>query len=120
LCCPVAAAAKHRPRPDEASTLGILGDVEDRNCILVDDMVSTGHTLIGAAKALQKAGARRINAVFTHAVMSAETVEHVVQAPLERIVTTDTIPLKPHAKINIVSMIPHLADRLMRLVDSEC
>jgi ribose-phosphate pyrophosphokinase len=118
LACPMAAAAKYRPRPDEASTLCILGDARERDCILVDDMVSTGGTLLGAADALQQAGARRIYAVFTHPVMNEETMDRLCQAPLERIVTTNTVPVKLHPRVEVLSVVPLLANTLRQFVIS--
>jgi ribose-phosphate pyrophosphokinase len=116
LCCPMAVAAKQRPRADEASTLCILGEVEGRDCVLVDDMVSTGGTLLGAAASLRQAGARKIYAVFTHPVMNAETTERISQSPLERIVTTNSIPLSPHPRIEVLSVVPILADALRQFI----
>lgn len=98
-----AVVAKGRPKPDVATTSAVLGNVRDRSCVIVDDMASTGGTLVAAAEALQKAGALTVQAIFTHAVMASGAFERLCAAPLERLVTSDSIALPAHARLEIVS-----------------
>ena len=93
LDAPLAVIAKARPRPDAATPLQVLGDVRDRTCVVVDDMASTGRTLVGAAEALAAAGAREMHAVFTHAVMAPGAEDRLAAAPFGRILTSDSIPV---------------------------
>ncbi|HUY92531.1 MAG TPA: ribose-phosphate pyrophosphokinase [Pirellulales bacterium] len=105
----LAVVAKDRPRPDQAAALQVLGDVRNRACLIVDDMASTGRTMAAAAEALRRAGAREVHAIFTHAVMSAEALQRLLDAPLGRIVTSDSIPVAPHPRLQIVRTAPLLA-----------
>ncbi|MEX2298762.1 MAG: ribose-phosphate pyrophosphokinase, partial [Dongiaceae bacterium] len=105
----LSAIAKDRPQPDMATPRRVLGDVHGRACVIVDDMASTGRTLVGAAEALRRSGAREVHAVFTHAVMAADALERLLAAPLERIATTDSVPAAPHPRIEVVSIAGLLA-----------
>jgi ribose-phosphate pyrophosphokinase len=111
----LAVVAKNRPQPDRAIALQILGDVRDRTCLMVDDMASTGRTLVGAADALQRAGAREIHAIFTHAVMAPEAMERLIAAPIKRIVTSDSIAIERHPRLEIVRTAPLLAQTIRYL-----
>src|SRR5438067_1482642 len=85
-----------------AGAARVLGDVRGRACLLVDDLASTGRTLAGAAEALRRAGAREVHAAFSHAVMAADARERLLSAPLGRIVTSDSIPVPEHPRIEVV------------------
>jgi ribose-phosphate pyrophosphokinase len=91
LDAPIAVVVKTRPRPDVATPLQVLGDVRGRACVIVDDMASTGRTLVGAADALLAAGAREVHAVFTHAVMAPGAAD-LMTARAWQILTSDSIP----------------------------
>lgn len=84
---------KRRPRANEAEVMNIIGDVEDRTCVLVDDMVDTAGTLCQAAKALKGRGARSVVAYCTHAVLSGNALSNIEGSMLDELVVTDTIPL---------------------------
>ncbi|HWB14000.1 MAG TPA: ribose-phosphate pyrophosphokinase [Pirellulales bacterium] len=114
----LAVVAKERPQPDRAVPLKVLGNVGDRSCVIVDDMASTGRTLAGAAKALERAGAREIHAIFTHAVMAPEAMERLITAPLKRIATSDSISVARHPRLEVVSTAPSLA-RTIRCLRGE-
>jgi ribose-phosphate pyrophosphokinase len=111
----VVAIAKDRPRPDMAQPLQVLGDVRDCNCVIVDDMASTGRTLVGAAEALRQAGAREVHAVFTHAVMAPGALERLLTAPLGRLLTSDSIPGPVHPRLQVVRIAPLLARTVRQL-----
>jgi ribose-phosphate pyrophosphokinase len=109
LNAPLAVIAKSRPRPDETAQLQVLGDVKDRHCLVVDDMASTGRTLAGAAESLRRAGASKISAVFTHAVMAPGAAERIAAAGFSRVLTSDSIPLAPSGPLEVVPIAQHLA-----------
>ncbi len=88
---------KRRPRANEAEIMNIIGDVRDRSCVLVDDMVDTAGTLCQAAKALKERGARSVSAYCTHAVLSGNAMKNIEASVLDELVVTDTIPLSEEA-----------------------
>lgn len=88
---------KRRPRANEAQVMNIIGDVRDRTCVLVDDMVDTAGTLCQAAKALKEHGARQVFSYCTHPVLSGKALENIQKSELDELVVTDTIPLTEEA-----------------------
>jgi len=109
LDAPLAVIAKERPRPDAAAPLEVLGKVEDRVCLVVDDMASTGRTLAGAADVLRQAGAKEIHAIFTHAVMAPGAIDRLFAARFGRVLTSDSIPISADPWLEIVPIAPLLA-----------
>nr|WP_296985686.1 MULTISPECIES: ribose-phosphate pyrophosphokinase [unclassified Thalassolituus] len=89
---------KRRPKANVSEVMNIIGDVKDRTCVLVDDMVDTAGTLCHAAKALKEFGAKKVVAYCTHPVLSGPAVERLANADLDELVVTDTIPLSEAAK----------------------
>lgn len=114
---------KRRPGPNEAKVMNIIGDVEDRTCIIVDDMVDTAGTLCEAAGALKKHGAAKVVAYCTHAVLSGKAVENIKASALDELVVTDTIPLRAEAvtcsRIRQLSIAQMLAETMRRISDEE-
>ena len=101
---------KRREAPNQAEAYHIIGDVKDKNIVIVDDMVDTAGTLVQAAKALKKYGAQKIYMVATHAVLSGPAIERINQSPIKKILVTDSIPLKiPCEKIVVTSIAPLVA-----------
>src|SRR6266700_4211262 len=104
---------KRRDKPNVAEVMNVVGDVEGRNCLIVDDMCDTGGSLTKVARALREAGAARIDACFTHPVLSGGAVEQLAKSEIEQIIVTNTIPLHDHAcelgKIKVLSIAPLLA-----------
>src|SRR3979409_435187 len=88
---------KRRPRPNESKVMNIIGEVEGKTCMLVDDMVDTAGTLCRAAQALKDEGALKVVAYITHPVLSGGAVERISQSALDELVVTDTIPLSDAA-----------------------
>lgn len=88
---------KRRPRPNESQVMNVIGDVEGRTCVLVDDMVDTAGTLCAAAEALKARGAGRVVAYSTHPVLSGRALDNLAAASLDELVVTDTIPLREEA-----------------------
>lgn len=107
---------KRREKANVAEVMNVVGDVRGRSCIIVDDMCDTGGSLTKVAQALQGAGAKRIHACFTHAVLSGKAAELLAASPIEQVVTTNTIPLSEHAKeltnVHILSIAPMLAQAI--------
>lgn len=114
---------KRRARANESQVMHIIGDVEDRDCVIIDDMVDTAGTLCKAAAALKENGARRVVGYITHPVLSGQAIETISASYLDEIVVTDTIPLSPAAqacdKIRQVTIAPMLAEALRRINNEE-
>ncbi len=114
---------KRRPRPNEAKVMHIIGEVEGRTCVLMDDLVDTAGTLCEAAAALKEHGARRVVAYCTHAVLSGKAVERIAHSQLDELVVTDTIPLKPDARdcprIRQLSVAELFAEAMRRLAEED-
>src|SRR5580693_6870751 len=114
---------KRRPRPNESKVMNIIGDVEGRTCILIDDMVDTAGTLCQAAQALKDEGAIKVVAYITHPVLSGAAVERISKSALDELVVTDTIPLSEAGrackKIRQLSVAGLLAETVRRINDEE-
>jgi ribose-phosphate pyrophosphokinase len=114
---------KRRPRPNESKVMNIIGEVEGKTCMLVDDMVDTAGTLCQAAQALKDEGALKVVAYITHPVLSGGAVERISQSALDELVVTDTIPLSAEAKragrIRQLSVAELLAETVRRIRDEE-
>ena len=112
---------KRRPRPNVASVMNIIGDVNGRSCVIMDDMVDTANTLCEAAKALKEQGAVRVAAYCTHPVLSGPAVSRIESSVIDELVVTDTIPLKPEAeacsKIRQMSVAELLAETMRRICE---
>jgi ribose-phosphate pyrophosphokinase len=114
---------KRRPRPNEAKIMNIIGDVRNRCCILIDDLVDTAGTLCQAAAALKQHGAARVVAYCTHPVLSPPAVETITASQLDELVVTNTIPLRADAqachKIRQLSIGELLAETMRRVSNEE-
>ncbi|MDP2029137.1 MAG: ribose-phosphate pyrophosphokinase [Thiobacillus sp.] len=123
LECELAIIDKRRPRPNVAKVMNIIGDVKDRTCIIMDDMVDTANTLCEAANALKEHGARQVMAYCTHAVLSGTAAERVTNSALDELVVTDTIPLREDAlackKIRQLSVAELLAETIRRISNED-
>jgi ribose-phosphate pyrophosphokinase len=114
---------KRRPTANEAQVMHIIGDVEGRSCLIVDDMVDTAGTLCKAAEALKDHGAQRVMAYATHPILSGPAIENIEGSALDSLVVTDTIPLSDAAKncrrIRQLSMAKLLAESIRRVSNEE-
>ena len=114
---------KRRPRANESQVMNIIGDVRDRTCILVDDLVDTAGTLCKAAGALKDHGAARVLAYCTHPVLSGPAIDNIVDSRLDELVVTDTIPLsregRESGKIRVLSIAEMLAETIRRISHEE-
>ena len=114
---------KRRPRPNVATVMNIIGEVEGRPCVIVDDMVDTANTLCEAAGALKERGAEKVLAYCTHPVLSGSAVERIAGSALDELVVTDTIPLSEAArgckKIRVLSVAGLLAETMRRISNED-
>jgi len=114
---------KRRPRPNESKVMNIIGEVEGRTCILIDDMVDTAGTLCQAAQALKEEGALKVFAYITHPVLSGAAIERISNSVLDELVVTDTIALSEAGKacprIRQLSVAGLLAETVRRISDEE-
>jgi ribose-phosphate pyrophosphokinase len=110
---------KRRPKPNVSKVMHIIGDVKDRTCVLVDDLVDTAGTLCKAADALKENGADRVVAYCTHPVLSGRAIENIESSTMDELVITDTIPLHNAAnecsKIRQLSVAEMLAETMRRI-----
>lgn len=114
---------KRRPRANESQVMHIIGDVNDRDCIIVDDMIDTGGTLCKAAEALKNSGARRVFAYATHPVFSGNAVANIRDSLIDQVVVTDSIPLnaemKALDKVHQLTLSGMLSEALRRVSNEE-
>lgn len=110
---------KRRPQPNEAQVMHIIGDVRDRECIIVDDIIDTAGTLGKAAEALKQHGAAKVIAYVTHPVLSGKAIHNIESSPIDELVVTDTIPLTEDAKrckrIRSLSLSQMIAEAIRRI-----
>jgi ribose-phosphate pyrophosphokinase len=114
---------KRRPGPNEAQVMNLIGEVKDRTCLLVDDMVDTAGTLCKAADALKERGAAKVVAYCTHAVLSGNALKNIQNSQLDELIVTDTIPLSEEAKtvkkIRQLTIADLLAESMRRVANEE-
>ena len=114
---------KRRPQANEAQVMNVIGDVDQRTCLLVDDMVDTAGTLCKAADALKEKGASRVVAYCTHPVLSGNAIDNINNSQLDELVVTDTIPLNGVAeecsRIRQLTIANLLAEAMRRVSNEE-
>ena len=109
---------KRRDSPESTAVMHILGEVRGKTCLLVDDLIATGSSLVEAARALRGAGAHEIYACVTHPVLSGPAREGIAASPLKELIVTDTIPASNHTahpKVRVISVAPLLAEAIQRI-----
>lgn len=118
LGCPIAIVDKRRPRPNVSEIMNIIGDIENKNCVLVDDMIDTAGTITNAANALKKLGAKSVRACATHAVLSGPAIQRIEDSAIEELVLLNTMPIpeeKIIPKMKIISVGPIFAEAMTRI-----
>jgi ribose-phosphate pyrophosphokinase len=114
---------KRRERANVSQVMNVIGDVDGRTCVIVDDIVDTAGTLTEAARALEKEGAKAVYAALTHPVLSGPAIKRIEESPLREVVVTDTIPLRPEArecgKLHVVSTASLLGEAIRRINNEE-
>ena len=110
---------KRRPQPNEAQVMHIIGDVKDRDCLIVDDIIDTASTLCRAVDALKEHGASKVVAYVTHPVLSGKAIQNIGSSALDELIVTDTIPLREDAKtcsrIRPLSLSHMMAEAIRRI-----
>lgn len=123
LECDLAIIDKRRPKANVAKVMNIIGEVDGRTCVIMDDMVDTANTLCEAARALKEQGAESVLAYCTHPVLSGNAVERIESSALDKLVVTDTIPLREDAKacarIHQLSVASLLAETMLRISNED-
>lgn len=119
---PLAIIDKRRPEPNKAEVMNIIGDVDGATCIMIDDIIDTGGTLIAGANALKKAGAKKIVAAATHAVFTSDAPDRLEESVIDEVVVTDTIyldPSKERPKIKQLSIGALLGEAIIHILQDE-
>ena len=114
---------KRRPKPNESQVMNVIGDVKDRTCLIVDDLVDTANTLCEAARALKRQGAKKVVSYCVHPVLSGKAIERISNSALDELVVTDTIPLNATAqgckRIRQLTVAPLLAETMRRISEGD-
>ena len=114
---------KRRPQANQAEVMHVIGEVDGKTCVMIDDLIDTAGTLCAACEVLKQRGAKRVVAYITHPVLSGPAVDRLTDSVLDELVVTDTIPLSPAAqscdKIRQLSVAELLAETLRRISDAE-
>lgn len=116
--CPIAIVDKRRPEPNKSEIMNIIGDIEGKNCIILDDMIDTAGTITNAANAIKDLGAKAVYAGATHAVLSGPAVERIEKSAIEELVLLNTIPLPEEKKLDkftTLSVAPLFAEAMTRV-----
>jgi ribose-phosphate pyrophosphokinase len=124
LGCDMAIIDKRRPKANVSEVMHVIGDIEGRNCVIMDDMIDTAGTLVKAAEVLKERGAKSVYAYCTHPVFSGPAIERIAKGnALDEVVVTNTIPLSPAAqvctKIRQVSVAPLMAEVIQRIAKGD-
>ena len=122
LECPVAIVDKRRPKPNVSEIMNIIGDIEGKTAILVDDMIDTAGTITNAANAIKQLGAREVYACATHPVLSGPAIQRIQDSEIKQMVLLNTIPIPPEKRIEkmkLLSVAPLFAETMMRVFNNE-
>ncbi len=114
---------KRREAKNVSEVMNVIGDVEGRDCVILDDMIDTAGTMANAARALKEKGAKRVMAAATHPVLSGPAIERIVDSPLEEVIVTDSIPLTAEAeatgRFRVLSVASLLGEAIKRIHHSD-
>jgi ribose-phosphate pyrophosphokinase len=124
LGCDMAIIDKRRPKANVSEVMHVIGDIEGRNCVIMDDMIDTAGTLVKAAEVLKERGAKKVYAYCTHPIFSGPAIDRIAKGDaLDEVVITNTIPLSPNAegckKIRQLSVAPLIAETIQRIAKGE-
>ncbi|MBQ2747552.1 MAG: ribose-phosphate pyrophosphokinase [Firmicutes bacterium] len=122
LNCPIAIIDKRRPEPNKSEIMNIIGNIEGKNCIILDDMIDTAGTITNAANAIKELGAKSVRAAATHAVLSGPAIERLSSSAIEETVFLNTIPIpedKMDKSFKIISVAPIFAEAMLRIHNNE-
>jgi ribose-phosphate pyrophosphokinase len=122
LDLPIAIIEKRRPKANVSEVMNVIGDIEGKNVVLIDDIIDTAGTITKAASVLKNFGAQKVYGCATHGVLSGPAIERINESELEKFIISDTIPLSPEKqseKIEIVSVAGLFAEAIKRIHDNE-
>ena len=121
LGCGIAIIYKRRPEPNRAKILDVVGTIEGKDAIIMDDLIDTAGTMVSASEMLMSRGARKVIACATHGVLSGPAIERLTNSPIEQVILTNTIPLedKSFSKLRVVSIAPLIAEAIKRIHEEE-
>ena len=118
----IAIIDKRRPRPGQSEVMNIIGDVKNKKCVIIDDIIDSGGTIVNAAKALKSKGAKEVYVYITHAVLSGKAVEKIEKSQIEKLIITDTIDnskkIINSKKIEVISIAPMISEAMKRISNS--
>jgi len=118
----IAIIDKRRPSPGKSEVMNIVGNVINKNCVIVDDIIDSGGTIVNAAKALKDKGAKDIYVFITHAVLSGDAVNKIEKSQIKKLITTDTIDnskkIKKSKKIEVITIAPMISEAMKRISNS--
>jgi ribose-phosphate pyrophosphokinase len=113
---------KRRPRPGQSKVMNIIGDVRGKTCVIVDDIIDSGGTIVNAVDALKKAGAVDVYVFITHAVLSGDAADKIKKSKIKKLIITDSIDnslkIKNNTKIEVISIAPLMAEAINRISNS--
>jgi len=118
----IAIIDKRRPAPGKSEVMNIVGNVKNKTCVIVDDIIDSGGTIVNAAKALKDKGAKEVYVYITHAVLSGSAVEKIIKSQIKKLMITDTIDnskkIKTSKKIEVISIAPIISEAIKRISNS--
>ena len=118
----IAIIDKRRPAPGKSEVMNIVGNVLNKNCVIVDDIIDSGGTIVNAAKALKDKGAKDVYVFITHAVLSGEALNKIENSKIKKLITTDTIDnskkITKSKKIEVISIAPMISEAMKRIANS--
>jgi ribose-phosphate pyrophosphokinase len=118
LTAPIAFGYKRRPQDDQSELIAVSGDVKGRDCVVVEDIITTGGTLAKLATALHKQGANKVLVAATHPVLTGDAVDRLKQADIDEVIVTDSVPIPPEKlgpPLTVLSVAPLLAEAIIRV-----
>jgi len=118
----IAIIDKRRPAPGKSEVMNIVGDVKNKSCVIIDDIIDSGGTIVNATKALKDKGAKEVYVYITHAVLSGSAVDKIEKSQIKKLITTDTIDnskkIKTSKRIGIISIAPMISEAMKRISNS--
>ena len=118
----IAIIDKRRPAPGKSEVMNIVGNVKNKNCVIVDDIIDSGGTIVNAAKTLKDKGAKDVYVYITHAVLSGDAIHKIEKSQIKKLITTDTIDnsqrVRRSKKIEIISLAPMISEAMKRISNS--
>ena len=122
LNCPIAIVDKRRPEPNKSEIMNIIGNIDGKNCILIDDMIDTAGTITNAANAIKELGAKSVCAAATHPILSGPAIERIEKSAIEEMILLNTVPISKEKQLpnmKILSVAPLFAEAMIRIYTND-